>query len=329
MTIFRALLFSFLPSLVELTLVALVLVQRFSLWYVAVTVLTFVSFITWTLWINDRLARARAAMNTAENDASAKLTDSLINNEAVKSFSNEPFEFTRYDSALQRYEKVAIRNEWLYVALNIGQGLIFSLGLTAILLRAARGVAAGALSIGSLVLLATMLQQLWVPLNFLGWQYREVKQSLIDVQNLFDVLRRKPQIVDHADARPLVVRGGEIVFRNVSFRYPEPEDELLFTRADKKVGVAGEGGVRRLALEGLSFSVPAGKSLALVGSSGSGKSTATRLLYRLYELTEGSIMIDGQDISKATLSSLRQAVSIVPQVRFFGETPKVFMDDEP
>ncbi|CDF36759.1 unnamed protein product [Chondrus crispus] len=268
LTIFRGMLFAFLPSLFELLLVCIVLLNRFSLVYVAVTVATFLAFIAWTL--------------------------------AVKAFHNDGFEFARYDESLQKYEKTAIRNEWLFSYLNMGQGAIFTVGLTINLFLATNGVIAGTLTVGSVVMLATMLQQLWVPLNFLGWQYREVKQSLIDLQNLFEILQRAPKIADVTDAKPLRVAGGEIRFDNVSFHKPPK---------------------RKLALNKLSFTVPAGKSLALVGSSGSGKSTATRLLYRLYDLSGGSISIDGQDISKATLASLRQAVSIVPQdTALFNDT---------
>lgn len=320
LTIFRGMLFAFLPSLFELLLVCIVLLNRFSAVYVAVTVATFLAFIAWTLVINDRLGKVRAQMNAVENESSAKLTDSLINVEAVKAFHNGGFELARYDESLQKYENTAIRNEWLFSYLNMGQGAIFTIGLTINLFLATNGVIAGTLTVGSVVMLATMLQQLWVPLNFLGWQYREVKQSLIDLQNLFEILQRAPKIADVADAKPLRVAGGEIRFDNVSFKYPEPDDTLGFTRRDQKpISLRGEDAKsqppkRKLALNKLSFTVPAGKSLALVGSSGSGKSTATRLLYRLYDLSGGSISIDGQDISKATLASLRQAVSIVPQV---------------
>lgn len=313
MTIFRGLLFSFFPSMFELLLVLIVMFKKFSPWYAMVTFLTFFAFIAWTLYINDELGRLRAQLNAIENDSSGKLTDSLINAEAVKAFGNAPFELQRYDNALKRFETIAIRNERLFVLLNIGQGLIFTIGLTAILLRAATGVIRGSLSVGSLVMLSTMLQQLWVPLNFLGWQYREVKQSLIDVQNLFELLGRKPKIVDSPNAKPLLVSRGEIVFEDVTFMYPSTESELEFIRKPQENNNGAAVG-ERLALDKVSFHVPGGKSLALVGPSGSGKSTATRLLYRLYDIGSGKIFIDGQDISQASLESLRKAVSIVPQV---------------
>lgn len=322
LTIFRGMLFAFAPSLFELTLVCIVLFKRFSPVYVLVTIATFLAFIGWTLLINDRLGRVRSQMNAVENEASAKLTDSLVNVEAVKSFDNGPFEYARYDESLEKYETTAVRNEWLFAFLNMGQGAIFIVGLTINLFLATKGVVAGTLTVGSVVMLATMLQQLWVPLNFLGWQYREVKQSLIDLQNLFEILQRPPKIDNVPDAKPLRIRGGEIRFDNVSFEYPEPDDTLGFTRKPQTpISLQGEDAKnklpkRKLALDHLSFVVPAGNSLALVGSSGSGKSTATRLLYRLYDLSGGLITIDGQDISKATLASLRQAVSIVPQVGF-------------
>ncbi|KAI0566199.1 ABC transporter-like protein [Gracilaria domingensis] len=332
LTIFRGLIFAFMPSLFELLLVCGVLFSRFSVWYVAVVLITFAAFIAWTLCINDKLGRVRRDMNTVENDASAKLTDSLINVEAVKAFDNADFELNRYDKVLTQYEELAVSNEWHYAALNVGQGAIYTTGLTLILLRAAQGVVAGTTTVGSVVLLATMLQQLWVPLNFLGWQYREVKQSLIDMQNLFDVLKRTPRVVEARKAAVIDIEGGEIVFDDVTFRYPEPDDSLVFTRkvpeaARNNGNESSSYSHRRLALDRVSFRVPPGKSLALVGSSGSGKSTVTKLLTRLYDATSGRILIDGQDISTATMDSLRHVVSIVPQVRE-SLSPDLFMNPD-
>eukprot|EP00178_Gracilaria_changii_P006777 TRINITY_DN21_c1_g1_i7.p1 TRINITY_DN21_c1_g1~~TRINITY_DN21_c1_g1_i7.p1 ORF type:complete len:684 (+),score=53.44 TRINITY_DN21_c1_g1_i7:125-2053(+) len=326
LTIFRGLIFAFMPSLFELLLVCSVLFAHFSLWYVAVVLVTFVAFISWTLYINDKLGRVRREMNTVENDASAKLTDSLINVEAVKAFDNAGLELKRYDNVLMQYERLAISNEWHYAALNIGQGAVYTMGLTLILLRAAQGVVAGTITIGSVVMLATMVQQLWVPLSFLGWQYREVKQSLIDMQNLFDVLKREPRVTEVPNATDITIDGGEIVFNNVTFLYPEPDESLVFTRKVPEV-IRSNGNQspskshRKFALDGVSFRVPPGKSLALVGSSGSGKSTITRLLTRLYDVTDGQILIDGQDISLASMDSLRRVISIVPQdTALFNDT---------
>lgn len=327
LTIFRGVVFAFLPSLFELFLVCVVMLRTFSAVYAAVTVTTFVAFVLWTLRVNDRLSVARAEMNAAENEASAKLTDSLMNVEAIKAFDNAAFETSRYDETLESYEGLAVRSEWMFGRLNVGQGAVFNVGLTVNLLLAANGVMTGRLTVGSVVMLATMLQQLWTPLNFLGWQYREVKQSLIDLQNLFDVLARQPRIRDKDGAKPLEVSGGAITFENVAFEYPEPDEELRFGgEQGEREKVLGEDGKEsmekgRLALDGLSFHLPAGKSLALVGSSGSGKSTATRLLCRLYDLRGGRICIDGQDIAEATIESVRQAVSIVPQdTALFNDT---------
>lgn len=337
MTIFRAVIFSFFPSFFELILVCTVLFTRFSAIYVAVTLATFAAFTGWTFAVNNKLSRERANLNSAEDEASAKLTDSLINVDAVKLYDNELHEISRYDASLQLYETIAVRNEKLYARLNIGQTLSFTTGLTALLLLATRDIISGRISVGSVVLLSTMLQRLWVPLDFLGWQYREVKQSLIDMQNLFDILNRKSAVVDAPNAKMLTVSRGEIVFDDVTFVYPVGDEansstvENASPPADSEVDndIDGIGpyedngskskrnmrGRRRIAIDHLSFTVPAGSSVALVGASGSGKSTATRLLCRLYDVTAGRILIDGQDIAKATLWSLRQAVSIVPQVR--------------
>lgn len=341
--LFRAILFSFFPSFFELLLVCAVLFSRFSRAYVAITLITFFAFTAWTLSINNEMSRMRAQLNLAENEASAKLTDSLLNAEAVKVFDNAKFETERYDVSLTQYENVATRNETLFARLNVGQTCAYTIGLTALLLLAARDIVIGKLTVGSVVLLSTMLQRLWVPLDFLGWQYREVKQSLIDVQNLFDVLKRESRITDVDGAKDLVATEGDIEFDNVTFLYPSADNSLPFTQKTASPSLSAQNGNgngssngaahdayvsmeesvsttpakrRRVAIDRLSFKVPAGSSVALVGASGSGKSTATRLLCRLYDVTSGRILVDGQDISQVSLSSLRQAVSIVPQVRF-------------
>lgn len=350
MTIFRAMVFSFFPSFFELVLVCTVLFTKFSAAYAAVTLLTFAAFTTWTLSINNTMSLIRQRLNSAENEASAKLTDSLINIEAVKVYDNARHETKRYDKSLEKFEAISIQNEKLFASLNIGQTAAYTVGLTALLLLATTDIAAGRITVGSVVLLTTMIQRLWIPLDFLGWQYREVKQSIIDVQNLFDILRREPAVKDRADTTPLIVTEGHIDFQNVCFSYPAGDAALPF--ASKKAqpvkqepqrdamkangkdkhfnnGVASAKGNgtnhaqshspakrtrRRVAIDNLSFSVPGGTSVALVGASGSGKSTATRLLCRLYDVTGGRILIDGQDIASTSLSSLRNAVSIVPQV---------------
>lgn len=280
MTIFRALMFAFFPTLFELTLVCILLVREFSPVYAAITIVTFVAFIAWTLHVNDGLGAVRDQMNAVENEASGNLADSLINVEGVKMFDNNPYELARYQQILGRYEALAIDNEWMYVTLNTGQGTIFTLGLTASLTLAARGVLNGTVTVGGMVMLAGLLQQLWVPLNFLGWQYREVKQSLIDLKNLFQILDRQSKITDVPDATELQSGNGTIEFENVSFEYPaDLEEGLEFLRkgGDKEedeLEIVGEDHAvnkRPLALDNVSFKVPAGTSLALVGESGSGK----------------------------------------------------------
>ncbi|OSX78330.1 hypothetical protein BU14_0112s0029 [Porphyra umbilicalis] len=328
--IFRAALFSFVPSIFELTLVCGLLARRFTWPFAAVTLATFIVFLSFTLIQNNKMAATRTRMNAVDNEASAKLVDSLTNYETVKTFDNAGFELERYDACLAAHEIAAVKSEWEFAVLNAGQAVIFTAGLTGVLLLAVQGIAAGVMSVGDLVMAAALLQQLWVPLGFLGWQYRELKQSLIDMQNLFDVLARPARVRDVPSAARLAVSGGEVVFENVSFSYgateplvPTAEAEAA-TAAGNGAAKSGNGDVTsRGAMDKdartapvvhkVSFRVPAGKTLAIVGSSGSGKSTTLRLLYRLYDLTGGRILIDGQDISKVTQASLREAIGIVSQ----------------
>lgn len=328
--IFRAALFSFVPSIFELSLVCGLLARRFTWPFAAVTLATFVVFLTFTLVQNNKMAITRARMNSVDNEASAKLVDSLTNYETVRVFDNAGFELERYDACLAAHEVAAVKSEWEFAVLNAGQSSIFACGLTAVLVLAAQGIAAGAMSVGDLVMAAALLQQLWVPLGFLGWQYRELKQSLIDMQNLFDVLARPARVRDVPSAPDLAVTGGEVVFENVSFAYeagdPLAEDGDAAETTASANGVPENGRVgatdrdvsepdtrTAAVVSNLSFRVPAGKTLAIVGSSGSGKSTTLRLLYRLYDLTGGRILIDGQDISKVTQASLRETIGIVSQ----------------
>lgn len=322
MTVFRGLIFSFGPTLLELLLVCTVLWRAFSAWYAIVTLATFAIYLAFTFRLNDAMSLVRLEMNLVENESGAKLADAFFNVDSVTAFDNFNFESKRFDATLRRAEELAVRNEWLYVFLNFGQGAIFTTGLVAMLWRSGTSIIAGSMSVGSFVMLYSMLQQLWVPLNFLGWQYREVRQSLIDLQNLFAILERQSIVREIEGAQPLIVKGGGVEFRNVSFSYPKEEDldmDFIKKRSEgAKFSDAHADGEdiekRRQAIKNLSFKVEPGQSLALVGPSGSGKSSTLKLLYRLFDVSDGNILIDGQDISQVSLSSLREAVSIVPQV---------------
>lgn len=319
MTVFRGLAFNFLPTIFELLLVCVVLWRAFAPWYAFVTLIVFFVYVLYTLKLNDTMSSIRTQMNMVENESGARLADAFFNVDSISAFNNFNFEAERYDTTLERSEELATRFEWMCTRLNFGQGFIFMLGLTTMLWRAGVSIASGTMSIGSFVLLYAMLQQLWVPLNFLGWHYREVRQSLIDLQNLFTVLQRRSIVAEIGNAKDLFITDGAVQFDDVSFAYPKDEDlDLDFIRKPSdetaKMG-ASEDQVRQYAIKNLSFKVEPGTTLALVGPSGSGKSSTLKLLYRLFDVSDGVIRIDDQDISKVTLSSLRDSVSIVPQVR--------------
>jgi ATP-binding cassette, subfamily B, heavy metal transporter len=238
-------------------------------------------------------------MNARDNEVSAQTVDSLLNYETVKAFTNESLERDRLDRTLALYERAAVRSETSLAALNFGQAAVIALGVTAIMILAARGVVAGTMTVGDLVLLNTFLLQLYQPLNFLGVVYRQVKQSLTDLESLMGLLDLAPEIGDRADARPLALAGGEVRFDHVAFGY--------------------QG--NRPILHDLSFTIPAGQTLAVVGSSGAGKSTLVRLLFRFYDVDDGRILIDGQDLRELTQASLRGAIGLVPQdTVLFNET---------
>ena len=284
-------LFNILPTLFEIVLVCGILWSLYSVWYALVTFGTIALYITWTLTVTEWRIKFRRIMNETDSEAHTKAVDSLLNFETVKYFGNEAHEARRFDSALEKYESAAVKSGTSLAMLNIGQGFIIAAGLIAIMTMAGYGVAGGSMSIGDFVLVNTYLIQLYMPLNFLGFVYREIKRSLTDMDQMFSLLAEHAEISDVADAEPLSVNGGEIVFDNVSFAYDE----------------------RRSVLGGISFTVPAGKSVAIVGPSGAGKSTISRLLFRFYDVTGGHIMIDGQDIREVEQNSLRTAIGMVPQ----------------
>ncbi|NBX04331.1 MAG: ABC transporter ATP-binding protein/permease [Alphaproteobacteria bacterium] len=241
--------------------------------------------------VSERRVVIRQNMNSADNEANTRAIDSLLNYETVKYFNNESHEIARYNKALLRYETAAIRAQTSLTYLNIGQGIIISIGLGWVMLMAAMGVKNGTNTVGDFVLVNTFLIQLYIPLNFLGFVYRTIKQSLVDMGSMFEMMDVKPEIQDHAEAKELVVNSGKIEFSEVNFAYDS----------------------RRPVLRGVSFEVPAGTSVAIVGASGAGKSTITRLLYRFYDLQSGQIRIDDQSLSEVTQNSVRRAIGIVPQ----------------
>jgi ATP-binding cassette subfamily B protein len=284
-------LFNILPTLFEILLVCGILWSLYSIWFALVTLGTIVCYIAWTLAITDWRIKYRQRMNETDSLAHTRAIDSLLNFETVKYFGNEAHEARRFDAALAAYEEASVKSTTTLSLLNVGQGAIIAAGLVAVMVMAGNGVAGGTMTIGDFVLVNTYLIQLYMPLNFLGFVYREIKRSLTDLEQMFRLLDEPAEIKDAPAAPALAVNGAEIVFDDVRFAYD----------------------ARRQVLNGISFAVPPGKSVAIVGPSGAGKSTISRLLFRFYEVTGGRILIDGQDIRNVTQESLRAAIGMVPQ----------------
>ncbi|MCW9034892.1 MAG: ABC transporter ATP-binding protein/permease [Rhodospirillales bacterium] len=284
-------LFSVLPTLLEIGLVSAILWNLYGFSYAFVTFATIVGYIVWTLAITEWRIKYRRAMNETDSKANTKAIDSLLNFETVKYFSNEEHEARRYDDSLIAYESAAIKSKTTLSTLNIGQSVIISLGVIILMIMAGNGVVAGTMTVGDFVLVNSYLIQLFLPLTFLGFVYREIKRSLTDMESMFQLLNQNAEIENSPDATELKIDGGEVVFENVEFGY-DP---------------------RRPILKGVSFSVPAGKTIAIVGSTGAGKSTISRLLFRFYDIGGGKVTIDGQDLREVTQKSLRAAIGIVPQ----------------
>jgi len=284
-------LFNILPTLLEILLVCGILLWNYNFWFAAITFGTIVGYIAFTMMVTEWRMKFRRQMNDSDNEANTKAIDSLLNYETVKYFGNENHESNRFDSSMARYQTAAVRSQTTLSYLNIGQGLIVSVGLIVVMLLAAQGVSDGSMTLGDFVLVNTFLIQLYLPLNFLGFVYREIKQSLVDMEVMFNLLVQHTEIADKPDAQPLRSENAEIEFDHVDFAY----------ESDRSI------------LHDVSFKVPAGHTVAIVGPSGAGKSTISRILFRFYDVAGGSVRIDGQDIRDVTQASLRDAIGIVPQ----------------
>ncbi|HEX5454748.1 MAG TPA: ABC transporter ATP-binding protein/permease [Stellaceae bacterium] len=284
-------LFNIVPTVFEIVVVCAILWRLYDWYFALVTLVTILAYIAFTFSVTDWRIRYRREMNTRNTEANVKAVDALLNYETVKYFANEEHEAERYDHALRAYERAAVRSETTLAVLNIGQGSIISAGLIGVMLLAAKGVAAGHMTVGDFVLVNTYLLQLYQPLNFLGVVYRNIKQSLTDLEQMMALLKIVPEIEDRPAAPSLIVRRGGLAFRDVDFGYDE----------------------RRPILRGVDFAVPPGHTVAIVGPSGAGKSTIARLLFRFYDIESGAIEIDGQDLRDVTQDSLRRAIGVVPQ----------------
>jgi ATP-binding cassette, subfamily B, heavy metal transporter len=290
-TIVRMVILQLLPTIVEVALLMAVLLWKFDWRYLVATLLMVVTFMYFTYIATEWRIEIRRKMNDSDTEANTKAIDSLLNYETVKYFGSEQREAERYDQSMERYERASVKTYTSLALLNTGQSVIFSVGLTGTMLMCALGVRAGHNTVGDFVMINAMMIQLYQPLNFMGMVYREIKQAIIDIEKMFEVLSRKPEVRDVPGAKPLIVTSGHVRFDNVRFSY-DPERPIL---------------------KGLSFEVPAGKTVAIVGPSGAGKSTISRLLFRLYDVSGGQILIDGEDIRNVTQESLRASIGMVPQ----------------
>ena len=284
-------LFSILPTIVEITLVLGYLSFQYDIWFSGITVVALATYIIFTILITEWRTHFRRTMNDLDSKASTKAIDSLLNYETVKYFGNEEYESSRYDQGLQNYERAAVRSQTSLTLLNTGQSLIIAIAVTLILWRATLGVTEGSMTLGDLVLVNAFMIQLYIPLNFLGVLYREIKQSLADMEKMFALLDQHRDVADVSNAQALALSSAELTFNHVDFSY-EANRKILFD---------------------VDFTIAAGTTTAVVGHSGSGKSTLARLLFRFYDVNGGAILIDGQDVRQVTQISLRNAIGIVPQ----------------
>lgn len=290
-TIVRFTMLNIVPTMIEFVVTAVIFVTMFGISYLGVLLLVIWGYLVWTIKASNFRISIRRDMNSSDTDANSKAVDSLLNYETVKYFTNEEMEARRYDAAMQKYERSAVRIWTSLGALNFGQALIFYTGTIVILVMATYGVLNGTLTVGDFVLLNTFLIQIYRPLNQIGFVYRELRQGLTDIEEMFKLLDQEPEIADKSNAAALDISNPAIRFDNVTFHYD----------------------ANRPILKGVSFEVPAGKTVAIVGPTGAGKSTISRLLYRFYDVTGGSITINGQDIRDVTQKSLRSVIGMVPQ----------------
>ena len=285
------LLFNILPTLLEIGLVAAILFVKYSPWFAIITFVTLVIYIAFTLFITEWRMVYRRTMNDMDSKANTRAIDSLLNYETVKYFGNEKYEVERYDEQMSKWEVSAVQNQTSLAALNAGQSMIIAVGVTLLMLLAADQVVSGKMTVGDLVLVNVFMLQLYMPLHFLGFVYREIKNALADMERMFRLLNENREIEDSSNALPLDLKHGRVEFNNVAFYY-DPERQIL---------------------SDVSFEIPPGNTVAVVGASGAGKSTLSRLLFRFYDVGSGSISIDGQDIRLVTQASLRASIGIVPQ----------------
>ena len=290
-TLLSFMVFSVLPTLLEIALVTGFLIYKFDVWFGVITVGALLLYVALTFVISEWRTQHRRQMNEMDSKANTKAIDSLLNYETVKYFGNEQYEAARYDGNLQSYERAVVKSETSLGLLNAVQAAVIALAVSLLMWRAADGIVNGHLSLGDLVMVNALLIQLYIPLNFLGVMYREIKQAVVDMEKMFRLLGENREVEDKPGAPPLAVSGAAIRFENVDFSY-DPKRQIL---------------------KNVSFEVPAGKKVAVVGSSGSGKSTLARLLFRFYDVNRGRITIDGQDLRDVTQTSVRAALGVVPQ----------------
>ena len=284
-------LFNILPTLLEIGLVAAILLKKYNVWFAIITFITLVIYIAFTLFITEWRMVVRRTMNDLDSKANTRAIDSLLNYETVKYFGNEQYEANRYDHHMEHWETAAVRNQTSLALLNSVQSVVIAIGITALMLLAADQVVKGKMTVGDLVLVNVFMIQLYMPLHFLGFVYREIRHALADMEKMFSLLHEDREIADAPNATTLQVGNAAVQFEQVSFAYA-PDRQILFD---------------------VSFAIPAGHKVAVVGASGAGKSTLSRLLFRFYDVQQGRILINGQDIRGVTQTSLRAAIGIVPQ----------------